>query len=301
MRLFFIHEFIHVGLNCAGASQLVLMADGNRLRGFLFALSHKRSGMVIDMEKKRIKLVVAYDGTDYHGWQVQNNALAVESVLSEALEKLLGEPIQLIGASRTDAGVHALGNVAVFDTVTKIPSDKICYAVNQWLPADIRVMHSEEVALDFHPRYTVSRKRYEYTIENAPINFPINSRYAYFVHHNLDIDRMRTACTHMLGEHDFQCFCSAGSQVKTTVRTIYKLDLVKSNRIITIGIEGNGFLYNMVRIIAGTLIDVGKGFIEPEQIPEIIRSRNRRNAGPTAPAHGLKLVEIKYEETIDMP
>lgn len=243
---------------------------------------------------KRIKLIVAYDGTDYHGWQTQNNATAVELVLCEALEKLLGEKIQLIGASRTDAGVHARGNVAVFDTESRIPPDKICFAVNQWLPKDIRVTHSEEVSMDFHPRYIKSRKRYEYVIENAPIYQPMNRRYAYFVYGKLDVSKMQEAADYLVGEHDFKCFCSAGSQVKTTVRTIYDVSVTKSGTRIVISIEGNGFLYNMVRIIAGTLVEIGKGFYEPESMKAIIESKDRAQAGATAPANGLTLANIQY-------
>ena len=243
---------------------------------------------------KRILLVVAYDGTNYHGWQIQNNAESVESVLRSALKQLLGENVDLIGASRTDAGVHAMGNVAVFDTESGIPADKMCFALNQWLPEDIRVQSSKEVPLDFHPRYAKTTKTYEYTIENSRIPNPLNRLYSYFVYSQLDIERMRAGAKHLIGEHDFASFCSAGSQVKTTVRTIYQIEIEKKEKIITIRIQGNGFLYNMVRIIAGTLIDMGKGYREPEEMQQITEAKERRAAGPTAPANGLKLVEISY-------
>lgn len=246
---------------------------------------------------KRYLLIVAYDGTQYHGWQRQENAVSVESVLTAELSRLLKEDVELIGASRTDAGVHALGNVVVFDTNTTIPAEKLCFAINQSLPADIRVMKSYEVAGDFHPRYTQSRKTYEYKIENAMIYSPLERLYAYSVYSHLDVEKMQVAARYLEGEHDFASFCAAGSQVKTTVRTIYEVSVSADDNIIYIRVTGNGFLYNMVRIIAGTLVDVGKGYIKPEKIPEIIVAKDRKVAGPTAPAHGLKLMAIKYEKT----
>lgn len=244
----------------------------------------------------RVLLVVAYDGTNYHGWQRQENAVSVESVLTDELTRVLKENIELIGASRTDAGVHALGNVAVFDTNTTIPADKICFAVNQSLPADIRVVKSYEVAEDFHPRYTECTKTYEYVIANEKIYNPLNRLYSYGVYYPLDVDKMQEAAKYLEGEHDFAGFCSAGSQVKTTVRTIYHAEVVKQGSLISLRVTGNGFLYNMVRIIAGTLVEVGKGYIVPKDMPAIIASKDRRQAGPTAPAQGLKLIEIIYDK-----
>lgn len=243
----------------------------------------------------RIRLIVAYDGTNYHGWQIQKNAVSVEGVLTEALQELLGEEIELAGTSRTDSGVHALGNVAVFDTDTRIPPEKIAVAVNQRLPEDIRVMCSEEVASDFHPRYQVSRKTYEYSITNAKIQFPTKRLYSYFVYIPLDVERMRQTAEYFLGEHDFGGFCSVGSQVKTTVRTIYALDVLQDGEDIRIRITGNGFLYNMVRIIAGTLIEVGMGRREPEMVKKAVDTADRKLAGPTAPPQGLTLVNIEFE------
>lgn len=256
---------------------------------------------------KRIKLTVAYDGTNYHGWQVQPNACTTEGELNKAISELTGEQIEVIGASRTDAGVHALGNVAVFDTKSCIPGEKFSYALNQRLPEDIIIQKSEEVAADFHPRYQDCRKTYEYTILNRRFPLPEYRNTAHFDYGNLDVEAMKKACNAFIGEHDFAGFCSAGAQVKTTVRTIYSLEVdcielggeqngnvVENNRLIKIRVNGNGFLYNMVRIIAGTLIEVGKGNIEPEQMEDIIKSADRKKAGPTAPAKGLKLVEIRY-------
>lgn len=244
--------------------------------------------------KKRIKLIIAYDGTNYCGWQVQPNGITVEQVINEKLSQLLQEEIEVIGASRTDSGVHALGNVAVFDTETRIPSDKISYSLNQWLPDDIRIQHSEEVPPEFHPRYCDSIKTYEYKILNRKFDLPTERHYAHFCYRPLDIEKMRQAASFIQGEHDFKSFCSPGAQVLSTIRTIYTLDIQKEEDMIRIRISGNGFLYNMVRIIVGTLIKVGQGSIEPQHMQEIIEACDRSFAGPTAPAKGLTLIGIKY-------
>ena len=244
---------------------------------------------------KRIKLVVAYDGTHYHGWQLQPREITIEGVLNQAISALTGEEIQVIGASRTDAGVHALGNVAVFDTESPIPGDKFVYALNQRLPADIVIQYSTEVSADFHPRHQNCRKTYEYTILNRHVPLPEYRNTAYFYYGFLDIAKMQKAAQAFVGEHDFASFCSAGAQVQTTVRTIYSLDVVSVGERIQIRVQGNGFLYNMVRIIAGTLLEAGKGRIDVSEITDIIASCDRAKAGPTAPAQGLKLVEICYD------
>ena len=281
---------------------------------------------------RRILLRVAYDGTNYHGWQVQPNAKTIEGELNRVLTQLTGEEIQVTGASRTDAGVHALGNVAVFDTVSKIPAEKFSYALNQRLPEDIVIQSSLQVADDFHPRHCDCRKTYEYDILNRTFPLPAYRNTAYFLYGDLDLDAMRKACQVFLGEHDFASFCAAGAQVQTTVRTIYSLEVLEQplavtgrgskpasevtgadpicqptetaaveqsqrspERLMTIRVRGNGFLYNMVRIIAGTLVEVGRGHIRPEEIEGIIAACDRAKAGPTAPARGLRLVEIKYD------
>lgn len=245
---------------------------------------------------KRVRLVVAYDGTDYCGWQVQPNGITIEGVLNKALTELLGEPVAVIGASRTDSGVHAMGNVAVFDTDTKIPAEKISLALNQRLPNDIRIQKSDEVPSDWHPRYCDSTKTYEYKILNKKIPDPLQRFYTYFTYVPLDVEKMKEAAEYIVGEHDFACFCSAGSQVETTVRTVYSLDVSKTGDVISVRISGSGFLYNMVRIIAGTLMQVGQGVYPPEYVKEIIESADRGKAGPTAPACGLTLVGIEYNE-----
>lgn len=247
----------------------------------------------------KIRLTVAYDGTNYHGWQIQDNAVSVEEMLTKALCDLLNEEVELIGASRTDSGVHADGNVAVFETATRIPPEKISIAVNQRLPIDIRVMKSEKVSDDFHPRYCVSHKTYEYRITNAPIQLPTKRLYSYFVYIPLDVDRMREVASLFVGEHDFAGFCSAGSQVKTTIRTILDININQNGEDIVISITGNGFLYNMVRIIAGTLIEVGMGRREISTVKRAIDEADRKLAGPTAPANGLKLVKIFYKDEED--
>ena len=244
---------------------------------------------------KRIKLTVAYDGTNYHGWQVQPNAVTIEGKLNEAISELTKETIQVIGASRTDAGVHALGNVAVFDTESRIPGEKFSYALNQRLPDDIVIQQSQEVDKDFHPRYCTCEKTYEYVILNRKFPLPEYRNIAFFYYGDLDIKAMQEATKAFLGEHDFAGFCSAGAQVKTTVRTIYELTVEKKdNDMICIRVRGNGFLYNMVRIIAGTLLEVGKGNIEAKSLENRIAAADRSQAGPTAPARGLKLIRIQY-------
>ena len=245
---------------------------------------------------KRLKLTVAYDGTNYCGWQIQPNGITVEEVLNRALRKLTGEEITVIGASRTDSGVHALGNVAVFDSETSIPPERISYALNQRLPEDIRVQVSEEVPSDWHPRKCTCIKTYEYRILNRRINMPMERLYSHFCYYKLDVDRMQAAANMLEGEHDFKSFCSVRTQVTDTVRTVYRIDVTRNaDDIITIRVTGNGFLYNMVRIIAGTLMAVGTGHIQAEDVPSILEAKDRRAAGPTAPARGLTLIEMKYE------
>lgn len=246
--------------------------------------------------KKRICLTVAYDGTAYCGWQVQKNGKTIEGELNLALYELTGEEIQVIGASRTDAGVHGLCNVAVFDTLSRIPAEKFSYALNQRLPKDIRIQKSQEVSIDFHPRHCKSKKTYEYHIFNAPFPNPVKRLYSHFTYVPLDVEKMRQMAAYLVGEHDFASFCSAGNQAETTIRTIYDLDVERSGEEIIIRITGNGFLYNMVRIIAGTLMDAGYSRMAPEKMEEILLAKDRTAAGPTAPACGLILTKLCYEE-----
>lgn len=243
---------------------------------------------------KRVRLTVAYDGTNYHGWQVQNNGITIESELNRCLTDLLREPIEVIGASRTDSGVHALGNIAVFDTTSRMPAEKISYALNQRLPEDIRVQRSEQVSDDWHPRKCASRKTYEYRIYRAEFPMPVKRLYSLFTYHDLDVSRMQEAAAYLEGEHDFKSFCQTGAQVETTVRMLYSVEVEEQGENdLVIRVCGNGFLYNMVRIIAGTLLEIGQGKKDPMDIFNILEAKERSAAGPTAPAHGLTL--MKYE------
>ncbi len=274
---------------------------------------------------KRVMLTVAYDGTAYNGWQLQPNAETIESVLNRCLSELTGETVEVIGASRTDSGVHALGNVAVFDTGSPIPANKFSYALNQRLPEDIRIRGSREVAADFHPRHLESIKTYEYRICNAEFPLPTKRLYAHFTYVPLDVGLMKQAAVYLVGEHDFKSFCSVDTQAKTTVRRIEEIRIreesvagcsaaadivgaldcaagddamihIPREREIVIRVRGRGFLYNMVRIIAGTLMEVGRGQLPPGQMKEILLARDRQKAGPTAPACGLTLIGYEFLE-----
>lgn len=243
-------------------------------------------------------LVVAYDGTDYHGWQFQPGVPTIEGELNKALRELLGEEVSVIGASRTDSGVHALCNAAVFDTDTKIPAEKLSYALNQRLPEDIKIQRSMEVVSDFHPRHCKSRKTYEYRILNCEFPLPIKRRYSHFTYVHLDVEKMQKAADYLVGEHDFKSFCAAGAVTETTMRTIYTLLVERQEKEIIIRVCGNGFLYNMVRIIVGTLIEVGRGSYAPERVKDILESKDRTAAGPTAPACGLTLAAYEWPDDI---
>lgn len=243
---------------------------------------------------KRIGLIVAYDGTQYCGWQTQPNGITVQGELNRCLSELLGTEIETMGASRTDAGVHAMGNVAVFDTDSRIPGEKFSFALNQRLPEDIRIQLSEEVEPDFHPRYCESEKTYEYRILNRTFPVPTERLYSYFYHYPLDINKMREATAYLIGQHDFASFCGAKAQVKSTIRIVTGIEVYREGDMITIRVSGRGFLYNMVRIIAGTLIEIGAGQYPPEKMKEILEVKNREAAGPTAPACGLTLIGIQF-------
>lgn len=242
----------------------------------------------------RVKLIVAYDGTNYCGWQIQDNGITIEEILNRELSSLLKEDIKVIGASRTDSGVHALGNVAVFDTETKIPPEKISFALNQRLPEDIRIQESCQVADDFHPRFCDTIKTYEYKIWNARFPNPIVRLYSKFVYYKIDMEKMQKAAEYLVGEHDFKSFCSTRTQVENTVRTVTEISFRREGDMIIMKICGTGFLYNMVRIIMGTLLKCGMGMYEPEHVKEILEACDRQKAGPKAEACGLTLVGIEY-------
>lgn len=243
---------------------------------------------------KRVMLTVAYDGTEYCGWQIQSNGNTIEAQLNQHLSELLNENIIVSGASRTDSGVHALCNLAIFDTDAKIPADKISYALNQRLPEDIRIQKSEEVEQGFHPRFVKTKKTYEYRIYNNAFPNPVYRLYSHFSYQTYHIDKMKEAAAYLIGEHDFKSFCAKGSQVETTVRTIYSCEVRKEDSMIVIRVCGNGFLYNMVRIIAGTLMQAGDGTMNPSDMTKVLRKRDRAFAGPTAPAKGLMLVDYEF-------
>ena len=247
-----------------------------------------------EKEKKRVRLTVAYDGTNYHGWQIQNNGITIESELNRCLTDLLREPVEVIGASRTDSGVHALGNIAVFDTTSRMPAEKISYALNQRLPEDIRIQKSEQVPEDWHPRRCDSRKTYEYRIYRAQFPMPVKRLYSLFTYYELDVNRMQEAAAYLEGEHDFKSFCQTGAQVESTVRTLYSVEVEEQGENdLVIRVCGNGFLYNMVRIIAGTLVEVGEGRRSLADVKQALSTGERKKAGPTAPPEGLVLVEIR--------
>ncbi|MCE7700000.1 MAG: tRNA pseudouridine(38-40) synthase TruA [Methanobacterium paludis] len=243
---------------------------------------------------RNIKLLIEYDGTNYAGWQMQKNALSIQEVLEKAIGSLVGHGVKLIGASRTDAGVHARGMVANFLTDSGIPDKNFSPAINVRLPDDIRILNAKDVSLEFHSRYCSTGKRYSYKIFNRRISSPLYRNYTAHVLTPLDAEKMKAAAGFIIGTHDFSCFRSSGSSVKTSVRTVKSLEIERLGDILNIEISADGFLYNMVRIIAGTLIDAGVGKIEPAQLTDIIESRQRDRAGKTAPASGLCLEEVYY-------
>ena len=250
-------------------------------------------------KKRRIMLTVAYDGTEYHGFaRLKDDAKTIEGQLDTALTLLLGSRTEVTGASRTDSGVHAMGNAAVFDTVSTIPTANFPDALNTKLPYDIRIRAAREVPDDFHPRHTDTIKTYRYEIDNEIIADPLRSRYAMQVGYELDTVRMNEAAGFLVGEHDFKSFCSVHTQAKNTVRHITDIRVTRAaSSCVYIIVKGHGFLYNMVRIIAGTLIEAGRGRIEPEAVKSILQAADRtKNPGFTAEARGLTLVGIVFSE-----
>ena len=244
---------------------------------------------------RRIQLIIEYDGTNYAGWQRQENALAVQQVVEERLRKLIREPeIVLHGASRTDAGVHALGQSAHFDTESRIPAEKFSYALNTMLPPDVRIRLSRQVPETFHARFSTKGKRYRYLFHVHPHAGALNRLTHAHIIYPLDTQRMAREASALVGTHDFAAFAASGSVVKDTVRTIYRAEVTRDGDEVKLIVEGNGFLYNMVRIIAGTLVGVGSGKLEPGAFARAIESGNRLDLGVTAPAHGLTLMEVFY-------
>jgi len=243
---------------------------------------------------RNIKLTISYDGTNYCGWQRQKNGKSVQEEIERVLNILTKERITIYGSGRTDAGVHALGQVANFISNTTIPIDKVPTAMNSILPEDIIIVRAEEVDLDFHARYNAKGKKYRYVVYNREIKNPFYRNYSYHVPYPLDLELMREGAKYFLGEHDFRAFMASGSSVKNTVRNIYSIEIKREGDFILFDFSGNGFLYNMVRIMTGTLVDVGRGFLEACKLPEIILSKERVNTGHTAPPQGLYLMEVFY-------
>jgi tRNA pseudouridine38-40 synthase len=244
--------------------------------------------------KKKIKITIEYDGHDYAGWQKQPNAASIQQKIEEALFSVFKQKISIHGAGRTDAGVSAFGQVAHFELDSTIEAEKIKFAINTKLAKDIRIIKSEQVDDDFHARYLALGKHYRYIIYNDDVSSAIDRNNTYHVKQPLDIEKMQVAAKHFVGTHDFTAFCAAGSDVDCKVRTIAMMAIRKDDKRIIIDVEGNGFLYNMVRIIVGTLVDVGVGKIAPSNINDIIASKDRKSASATAGASGLCLVKVLY-------
>lgn len=245
---------------------------------------------------RNIKLIIEYDGTNYSGWQVQKNAASIQETIQDALEKITGSRPELHGSGRTDAGVHAKGQVANFLIDSKIKADRFAFALNAVLPEDIVVKSSSEMALDFHARFNAVGKQYSYHIINSRQRSALHRQYAHYVNYceKLDKNEMLIACQHLTGTHDFAAFMAQGSSIKDTVRTIYEIKLVQEEDLIKLTYQGNGFLYNMVRILSGTILYCGIGKINAANIPEIIASKDRTRAGITLPPHGLYLEKVLY-------
>lgn len=245
---------------------------------------------------RNIKLLIEYDGTNYIGWQIQlkSQGKSIQGVLQEKLEKIVCHKVKLAGAGRTDAGVHAKGQVANFFTESKIPVNRIPLALSSMLPSDIVVKGAWEVSHDFHALSSAVEKTYRYTILQSPINSAFEWRYCYHVRYVLDIDNMKKAVEYLIGTYDYSSFCSSGTTVKEFTRTVKEGKLYQEGNLLHFEITGDGFLYNMVRIIVGTLIEIGRGRWAPEYMAKIIAAKNRNMAGPTAPPQGLVMLNVIY-------
>lgn len=244
---------------------------------------------------KNIRLLIEYQGTNYSGWQAQENALGIQEVIEDAIKKITGEKVRLTSSGRTDGGVHALGQVANFFTKSSIPGDNFRHPLSIELPDDIEIIESEEVDIDFHSRFHAKSKRYRYVIYNGRNPRPIYRNFSYHVRKDLNVEEMRRSLTYFIGEHDFASFMARKSEVDTTIRTIYSIEIVKKDEFIEIVVEGKSFLRHMIRIIVGTLVWVGVGKIKKEDVRKIIQGKNRQLAGPTAPPQGLFLEKVYYD------
>ena len=243
---------------------------------------------------RNLKVIMAYRGTAYHGYQKQDNAITVQEVVEKCVSRVLDTPTDIIGCSRTDTGVHANEFCFSLKTERQIPVRNFIRGVNGYLPSDISILSCEDAADDFHARFSCKGKEYMYLIHNSECRNPFAEDLQYHYRRNMDLDLMRRAAAHIVGTHDFRSFCSANTDKTDTTRTIYSLDIEKEKDLVKVLVKGDGFLYNMVRIISGTIVDVGLGKIKPEEIPEIINSKDRSKAGKTAQAHGLYLNKVFY-------
>lgn len=250
--------------------------------------------MVAITPARNIKLTIAYDGTAYHGFQRQNNALSIQEILETKLQKIFGHPIKINGAARTDAGVHAYGQVINLHTTGKIPTQNIMRATLGVLPDDIVITEAQEMPADFHARRKAIAKEYLYRIYHNPIPNPFNLKYAWHIKKPMSIQAMQEAAQTLVGTHDYASFKALGSSAKTSVRTIHTIDIQKTGDFIDMRITGNGFLYHMVRNIMGTLVPIGCGNRPSSDMINILAAKSRHAAGPTAPAHGLYLVKVDY-------
>jgi len=247
---------------------------------------------------KNIALKIAYDGSKYHGWQVQKSDVTVAGTLESSLSALCGHTVKLSGCGRTDAGVHAKVYCANFKTTSTIPADRLPYAINAYLPSDIAVQKAMEVPDDFDANLSCIKKEYTYKIICTRIHDPFYSGKVYFYPHALDIDAMKAAAKHFVGTHDFAAVRSVGTETKTTVRTVFWYDIEPLGNILELRVCADGFLYNMARAMAGTLLYVSEGKITPEELPMLLDSKDRRLAGPTVPPDGLYLTRIWYEGNV---
>ena len=244
---------------------------------------------------RNIKLTIEYDGKSYNGWQKQPTKLNIQGTIEQAIKQITGEDVELNASGRTDAGVHALGQVANFKTNSQIPIEKFAIAINSKLKRSIVIKKAEEVDERFHSRLSCKKKTYRYIINNSPEGTAIYRNLETHIPQKLDLSQMKKAIKYFEGEHDFKAFKASGTSSKSSVRTIYKADIYQENEKIFIEITGNGFLYNMVRIIVGTLVEVGLGKIKPERIIDIIQQGKRENAGKTFPPNGLYLLKVMYD------
>ena len=253
---------------------------------------------------RRIRTIIAYDGTDYVGWQTQHNGVAVQERVEQAILEVTGKRANLQGSGRTDSGVHARAQVAHFDTNARMAADKFAIALNTHLPADIRVLYSEEVDPTFHARFSAKEKQYRYFVQTGPHADVFARRYALHAYMPLDLALMNEAAALAVGTHDFSAFMSTGREVESAVRTISLSHWEKQGRFLIYSVQGNGFLYNMVRILVGTMVGMGSGRIPADSMERALASLCRKDAGPTAPPHGLVLWRVKYpdfdtEEVLD--